>query len=118
MSVEVIRNKQHVAKKTHTCMFCNGKIEAGTRYERSTCVYDGVVYDWASHIACDKVASALRMYDRIYSDGLDGDQFREFIDEYVYEKHYDNEIDDIAKDWQLSYKELAEKILKEIEDGR
>ena len=114
MSVEVLKTKTPTAKKEHECNYCSGKIEVGEKYERVTCLFDGTVYDWISHLACSEVASKLDMYDRCWDEGLSEDAFREFIDEYVYEKHYDDELDDIAKDWQLPYKELAIKILEEL----
>lgn len=114
MSVEVLKTKTPTAKKEHKCDLCSGKIQVGEKYRRTTCLFDGTVYDWLSHLECSKVSSKLDMYDRCWDDGLSEDTFREFIDEYVREKHYDDEFDDIAKDWQLPYKDLAIKILEEL----
>lgn len=34
-------------------------------------------------------------------EGLDDDGFIDNLNQYVYDNHYDDKIDDIAKDWQL-----------------
>lgn len=36
------------------------------------------------------------------------------MNQYVYDNHYDDKIDDIAKDWQLSRYELVKKVLVEL----
>ena len=36
------------------------------------------------------------------------------LNQYVYENHYDDKIDDIAKDWQLPRRELVKKVLDEL----
>ena len=112
-SVLVLKTSTPKARKTHKCMFCGAKIEIGDKYDRSTCVFDGNLYDWITHCECSKVASILEMYDDC-DDGVDEDAFREYINEYVYHNHYDNELDDIAKDWQLPYHDLVKKILYEL----
>lgn len=55
-------------------------------------------------------------YDRIgkvvifvYDDG-----FIDRLNQYVYDNHYDDKIDDIAKDWQLPRYELVKKVLNEL----
>lgn len=47
-------------------------------------------------------------------EGLDGDGFIDSLNQYVYDNHYDDKIDDIAKDWQLSRYELVKKVLDEL----
>jgi len=112
-SVLVLKTSTPKARKTHKCMFCGGNIEIGEKYKRDTCVFDGVLYDWVTHNECAKVASELEMYDDC-DDGVDEDAFRENINEYVYQNHYDEELGDIAKDWQLPYHDLVKKILNEL----
>lgn len=53
------------------------------------------------------------MYDDC-DEGLDGDGFIDNLNQYVYDNHYDDKIDDIAKDWQLSRYELVKKVLDEL----
>jgi len=47
-------------------------------------------------------------------EGLDGDGFVDRLNQYVYDNHYDDKIDDIAKDWQLPRYELVKKVLDEL----
>ena len=93
-------------------MFCNGVISPGVKYERTTCLYDGCVYDWVNHSECSLLASKLDMFD--YDEGLTGEVFRENIFEYVHEKHYDEEMEDICEEWQGDCREVVLKILEEL----
>lgn len=47
-------------------------------------------------------------------EGIDGDMFVDSLNQYVYDNHYDDKIDDIAKDWQLPCYELVKKVLNEL----
>ena len=49
------------------------------------------------------------MFDDDCDEGLDGDRFIDNLNQYVYDNHYDDKIDDIAKDWQLSRYELVKE---------
>lgn len=113
MSVIVLKNSKPTARKEHKCMFCGGIIKVGEKYDRQTCVYEGSVYDWIAHCECSSLAHKLDMYDDC-DEGLNGEGFIENVNQYVYNNHYDNEIDDIAKDWQLPYYETVKKILEEL----
>lgn len=93
-NAEVLRNKTPVARKEHRCKFCGEVIHVGEKYNRQSNVYDGRIYD------CD--------------EGLDGDGFVDSLNQYVYDNHYDDKIDDIAKDWQLPRYELVKKVLDEL----
>ena len=42
------------------------------------------------------------------------DGFIDSLNQYVYDNHYDDKIDDIAKDWQLPRYELVKKVLNEL----
>lgn len=113
--MEVLRNTTPTARKEHKCEFCGGMIAIGEKYERQTNNYDGQLYDWVCHCECSQVASfMLRMYDECDDNGLNDDAFIENLNQYVYDNHYDEEIDDIAKDWQLPYPELVKKVLNEL----
>ncbi|MCP4141288.1 MAG: hypothetical protein GY755_13560 [Chloroflexi bacterium] len=112
--MQVLRNLTPTARKEHKCEFCGGVIAIGEKYERQTNNYDGKLYDWVCHCECSQVASELRMFDYCDDDGLDRDGFIESLNQYVYDNHYDDEIDDIAKDWQLPYHELVKKVLEEL----
>lgn len=58
------------------------------------------------------------MYDDCDDNGLDGESFREYLNEYVNVNHYDNEADDICSDWDLPYYEIAKKVLGELKNER
>lgn len=83
------------------------------KYNRQTNVYDGRVDDWVSHCECSKLACELDMFDDC-DEGLDDDGFIDNLNQYVYDNHYDDKIDDIAKDWQLPRYELVQKVLNEL----
>lgn len=115
----ILRETFPTAKKEHTCEFCYGKIRINQKYVRQTNVYDGEVYDYITHQECKEVAHELRMYDDCSDEGLDGESFRENLNEYVYANHYDNKADDICSDWQdLSHYEIAKKVLEELKTER
>lgn len=111
--MEVLKNKTPIARKEHRCEFCGEVIHVGEKYNRQTNVYDGRIYDWVSHCDCSKLACELDMFDDC-DEGLDGDGFVDNLNQYVYDNHYDDKIDDIAKDWQLPRYELVKKVLNEL----
>lgn len=105
------------ARKEHRCNFCGGVISVGEKYNRQTNVYDGRVYDWVSHCECSELACELDMFDDC-DEGLDDDGFIDSLNQYVYDNHYDDKIDDIAKDWQLPRYELVKKVSNELKKGK
>jgi hypothetical protein len=84
------------AIKQHTCDFCKQMIDKGTLYIKSVYKYEGVLYDWKTHVHCATIANKLNMYD--YADeGVSSDAFQENItDEYMkimtenYQQHYES----------------------------
>ena len=112
--MEALKTVNPIARKEHTCGYCGCKICVGERYERATISFEGTIYDWVSHGCCSKIANELKMFDYCDDNGLDSDCFVESLNEYVYDNHYDDEVDDISKDWQLPYHELVKKVLEEL----
>ena len=114
--VETLKNRTPIARKKHICAFCGCEIGIGEKYNRQTNVYDDDVYDWITHIKCEKIAYKLNMYEKESDsdEGLSGEDFREYIGEYVHENHYDSNINDIAVDWDLEGIDLINKIYDEI----
>ena len=58
------------------------------------------------------------MYDEYdYDEGLSPDHFRDLLDDYIYQEHYNDFTDDIAEDWQnlTRYEEVC-KILEELKE--
>ena len=111
--IKVLRNKTPVARKEHRCEFCGEVIHIGEKYNRQTNVCDDRVYDWVSHYDCSQLACELNMFDDC-DEGLDDDGFIDRLNQYVYDNHYDDKTDDIAKDWQLPRYELVKKVLNEL----
>ena len=70
--------KEVKASKDHKCNFCCEKIAKGESYMNSTHKYDGEIYDWKTHIYCEKIAYRLNMYDDC-DEGLTEDDFQESI---------------------------------------
>ena len=112
--VTTIKDFHPIARKEHICELCGCKINKGQKYYRQTNVYDGCIYDWIEHEECREIASELDMYDGCdYDEGLTPDYFKEILDNYIYQEHYD----DIAEDWQglTRYEEVC-KILDELKE--
>ncbi|MGN1217925.1 MAG: hypothetical protein ACI4TD_08110 [Phocaeicola sp.] len=111
MLKEINRTKP-IARKQHKCNFCGGVIEKGEMYDNTTFVFDSSAYTWKSHLHCLNIASYIDDYS---DEGITEDDFATWINEYVYENHFDEEIDDINKEWQdKSIPELAKMINDEL----
>jgi len=70
--------KEIKARKQHSCDFCNERITVGEKYEKSTHVFDGHIYDWKTHKYCSKLARRLKMYDDC-DEGVTMDDFMETV---------------------------------------
>lgn len=107
-----INRRNPIARKQHKCNFCGGIIEKGEKNDNATLEFDGTVYTWKSHLHCLNIASEIDDYDE---EGISEDDFATWINEYVHDNHYDDEIDDICVEWQnKSIPELAKMIDKEL----
>ena len=109
----ILKDLHPTARKEHECMFCGRTIKNGDKYHRMTLLND-YVYDWVECEKCEFISRELNMYDDCDDDGLSEDVFQENINEYVYCNHYDDSIDDIAKDWQLPFIETVDKVYEEL----
>ena len=110
--VTTIKDSHPIARKEHICELCGCKINKGQKYYRQTNVFDGCIYDWIEHEECLEIASKLDMFGECdYDEGLSPDLYKEIIDNYIYQEHYD----DIAENWQglTKYEEVC-KILQEL----
>lgn len=113
-----LKESHPIARKEHICEFCGGKINKGQKYYRQTNIYDGCIYEWIEHEECHQIASALDMYGKCdFDEGLSPERFRDILDEYIYQEHYDDITDDISEDWQnlTKYEEVC-KILEELKE--
>ena len=96
-----LKESHPIARKEHLCELCGCKINKGQKYHRQTNVYDGRVYDWIEHEECCQIVSELDMYSTCdYDEGLSSDYFKDILNEYTYQNHYNDSDDDIAEDWQ------------------
>lgn len=112
----ILKDTTPVARKEHRCEFCYGTIAVGQQYRRQTNIVDGEIGDFICHTECMEVARMLDMFDDCDPDyGLTDEMFREAIDQYVYDNHYDDGLDDIATDWSnLSLEDQVKKIYEEL----
>lgn len=102
------------ANKEHHCYFCGKTIEKGEQYYKSVVIYDNILYETKICKYCHSVSLALDMHDDFEGEGLSDEDFREFIWQYVYDNHFDNNIDGIAKDWKIPFNEQVKKIYNEL----
>ena len=83
---EELKRKTVKSRKPYTCDWCNETIEKGEMYEYQVFKFDGDFCEWRSHLACQRVVSAVWDYADPY-DGMSSDDFmstcndvcREFI---------------------------------------
>ena len=113
-----LKESNPIARKEHICELCGCKIKKGHKYYRQTNIYDGCIYDWIEHEECHQIASELDMYSECdFGEGLSSDCFKEILDDYIHQYHYNDFTDDTAEDWQnlTRYEEVC-KILKELKE--
>lgn len=80
--IDIISDTKQKARKDHKCNYCNQPILKGESYHAMVLKYDDI-YQWKSHLRCDKIASKLKMFD--YSDeGVTDEYFHECINEAYY----------------------------------
>ena len=76
MGVEVIEVRDRKARKSYRCDYCGEVIEKGEEYSYQKNIFDGTFYEWRTHLACSRVASAI--WD--YCDPDDGMSEQDFYD--------------------------------------
>ena len=114
----ILKESHPIARKEYLCGLCGCKINKGQKYHRQTNVYDGCIYDWIEHEECCQIVSELDMYDECdFDEGLSPDNFRDILNDYIYQEHYNDFTDNIAEDWQnlTRYEEVC-KILEELKE--
>lgn len=111
--ITVLKELHPVARKQHTCMLCNCKIEKGQRYYRQTCVYDAV-YDFIEHEECRAISIELDMYDDLDYDGLTDELFATDIDQYIYDNYPEKEADKLNA---MSYYDRVCHVMKDLGKG-
>lgn len=110
--METISFSSRTARIEHTCAWCGGIIKKGEKYHHQRNKFDGMLYSWKSHLDCKNLVRELDMYDD--GDGITEEDFKECLDEFLYEKIGDK------KYWELDEtKTTYEKVriaLKLIEE--
>lgn len=66
--MELIKQEERKAKKTHYCNFCNEEIKPGEKYNYSFLKDGGETYEWKSHKSCQFIVDCI--WD--YVDPCDG----------------------------------------------
>ena len=105
------------ARKEHKCMFCGGIIKVGEKYVRQTNLYEGQIYDWIAHLECQEVTGLLNMFDNDMGEGINGEDFVEYLQEWLFDKHYNDETDTYDEGFdpdKLSYHDIVLNVIKEL----
>ena len=74
--VETIEHLNRKARKPYSCDYCGQTIEKGEVYDYYKGKFDGYLFDWHSHLSCQRVADAIWNYCDP-DDGMDEDQFQD-----------------------------------------
>lgn len=110
--IEVISDKVVTARKKYYCELCISKINKGQKYRTQFNKYFGDVGTFRAHTECCELSKIIVDADE---DGIDEDNFKEAMTDYVRKYHYDEAIDDIEVEWQRkSDYDLVKKILAEL----
>ena len=85
--MDVLSNTTPKARKDHKCNYCGEAIPKGEIYHNQICVLD-YIYQWKSHISCKKLADHFWIefsYELQMNDGMNDDDFMEFLHEGISE---------------------------------
>ena len=98
-------------------MFCGETINIGEKYERQTLIYYNQIYDWVCHLECQEATGLLNMFDNDMGEGIDGECFVQYLKEWLYDNHYNDETDTFDEGfdpYKLSYYDIVLNIIKEL----
>lgn len=113
--MQELKETTPVARKKHVCNWCGGKIVKGEKYNRQTCIFDGFIYDWVSHLDCLELTGLLNMFDYDDGDGIDEERFKQCVQDYINENHYNDDTDQFDEGWDgLSVYDAVLKIKEEL----
>lgn len=93
---DILDRKERIARKEHSCSYCNEKIAIGEKYEWAKLKSGSELYEWKNHIKCGVIAQELWSYIDPYN-GMTEYDFQqgcadfcgEFICPYCKEKNED-----------------------------
>ena len=66
--MNILDSKIVKARKTHACQSGLRKIKKGSRYERTTIVWDGRIYTWKQCLKCKKAMGMPSGRDGLYEE--------------------------------------------------
>lgn len=79
---ELLKRLTPVARKPHLCSCCHAMaVHPGERYERSTYLFDGRVYDWVSCTPCKALAPFVFEWAVDSDEGIGRDTYFEWATE-------------------------------------
>lgn len=59
---QTLASKIRKARKPHNCDYCGDVIQPGEEYAWSKHIYDGIIYEWHSHLKCDYISREIWDY--------------------------------------------------------
>jgi hypothetical protein len=71
---EQLESKDKVARKQHICDYCGEIIEKGEEYHYYKGVCDGNIFEWESHLSCQRICDAIWDYADP-DEGMTADDF-------------------------------------------
>ena len=79
---ELLKRLTPVARKPHLCNCCGSMaVSPGERYDRSTWLYDGSVYDWVQCAPCKAVTDLVFDWVVEVDEGISRDDYRAWATE-------------------------------------
>lgn len=79
---ELLKRLTPVARKSHLCSCCHTlAVRPGERYDRSTYLFDGRVYDWVLCALCKSLAPMVWHWADVSAEGIGRDTYFEWATE-------------------------------------
>jgi hypothetical protein len=87
--MEHLKTTKPKARKKHQCDYCQGIVEKGEIYQRDVFVTEGTVYNWISHLYCEKLSEKMQAHDDYNTnEGVSHGQFEQFVYEECKERGF------------------------------
>lgn len=82
MTVERIKESFPVSRGKVRCSCCLSAIPKGTKYSRSTNIFDGRIYDFLTCAECERIfPDVWQWWSLSYDEGIGSDEFDEWASE-------------------------------------
>lgn len=108
--MQMLKQIYSTARVPHRCDLCDGTINPGETYKRTTVSEDGRVSDSVTHIHCNRLINMLDMDE--YYEGVLIEDYECAIQDYVSDNHRDDpqwDIKDLPKCTRMIYEELCKE---------